>query len=65
LDFKAELFDSAREALSGSILIDVGKVERSEITIRHVIAQNMVSGRKNGGGHYQDGLLWTAASSES
>ena len=35
VDFVAELFDAARQALRGSLLIGAGKIECSEIAIRH------------------------------
>jgi hypothetical protein len=47
LNFIAELFDSACEAFCGSILVKAGEIERSELAIRHVIAQQIVSGGKD------------------
>jgi hypothetical protein len=43
--------DSARQALGSSILIEVGEIERSKITIRHLIAQDIISSRKDRGCH--------------
>jgi hypothetical protein len=39
LDFVAEFFDSAREALRGSLLVDAREIERTEIPIRHLVAK--------------------------
>ena len=47
LDFVAELFDSAREALRGSLLIGACEIECSEIAIRHLIAQQIIGDGKD------------------
>jgi hypothetical protein len=47
LDFIAEFFDSARQALRGSLLIDACKIECSEIAIRHLIAQQIIGDGKD------------------
>ena len=64
MDFIAELFYSACEALGSSIQVEAGEIERTQIVIRHLIALQIVSGGKDGSGHCQDSFLWTAASSQ-
>ena len=64
LDFIAKLFDAARQALRGALLIGAGKIERSEIAIRHLIAQAIVGDGKNGGGHRDDGFLGSTPGAE-
>ena len=39
LDFVTQVFDSTRQALRGSLLIDACEIECSEIAVRHLIAQ--------------------------
>ena len=38
-DLIAEFFDSAREALRGSLLVDAREIERTGIPIRHLVAK--------------------------
>ena len=64
MDFIAELFDAARQALSGSLLIGAGKIECSEIAIRHLIAQAIIGDGQDGGGHRDDGFLGSTPRAE-
>jgi hypothetical protein len=59
-----EFFAAARQALSGSIPVEASETERAEVAIRHHIAQHMVSSGKDRSSHRQDGLFWSAASSQ-
>src|SRR5271169_4380628 len=64
LDFIAELFDAARQTLRGPLFIGAGEIERSEIAVRHPIAQAIIGDGKNGGGHCDDGFLWSTPGAE-
>jgi hypothetical protein len=39
LDFVTKVFDSTRQALRGSLLVDTREIERSGIPIRHLVAE--------------------------
>jgi hypothetical protein len=63
-DFVTELSDSAREPFGGSILVDSGKIKRSEVAVRYLIPLYVVSACKDRGRHCQDGLFRSAAGSQ-
>src|SRR6202035_6188451 len=59
-DLVAEFFDATRETLRGPFLIHAGEVERPEITIRHLIPQQIISRGQDRSGHRDNSLLWPA-----
>jgi len=60
----AEFYDSAREALGGSILVESGKVESARAAIGYFILKQIMRGGKDGNGHCQDSSFRTTAGSQ-